>query len=150
MALKPVWPKFSARHRLGTLAPMKDLYHSIASCIYIYMLSCSVLTSFRWYGPPRPWAPAQRPTSRLCKAACLPYLPLFPHLVKFLANTMQFNTTCKDLRLHQPAFTPIHTHHRSTGGQAMTMRRGGGRSDTGAYIESIPMPRQVSELVRGW
>ena len=68
--------------------------HAIHKCIY--MFSCSVLTSPPWYGPPRPWATAHRPTIRLCKAACLPYLPLFPHLVKFLANTMQFNTTCKD------------------------------------------------------
>ena len=45
---------------------------------------------------PRPWALAQLPTIRLFKAACLPYLPLFPHLPKFLANTMQFNTTCND------------------------------------------------------
>ena len=49
-----------------------------------------------WYGPPRPWPRAQRPTIRLFKAAYLPYFPLFPHLVKFLANTMQINTTCND------------------------------------------------------
>ena len=48
-----------------------------------------------WYGPPRPWAPAQRPTIRLCKLIF--HICLFcPHLVKFLANTMHFNTTCKD------------------------------------------------------
>ena len=33
---------------------------------------------------------------RLFKAAGLLYLPLFPHLIKFLAKTVQFNTTCKD------------------------------------------------------
>ena len=60
----------------------------------------------------RPWAPAQRPTIRLCKATRLPCLPLFPHLVKFLSNIYHsnyniyssyvvlyyigFNTACKD------------------------------------------------------
>ena len=72
---------------------------------------------------PRPWAPAQRPTIRLFKAAYLPYLPLFPHLVKFLANTIQFNTTCND-------YDSINQHDQSTrttgpqGGQTMTMPRG--------------------------
>ena len=73
------------------------------------MLPCSVLTfPPPWYGPPRPWPQAHRPTIRLCKAACLPYLPLFPHLVKFLANTVQFNTTCND-------YDSINQHsHQST------------------------------------
>ena len=56
-----------------------------------------------------PWPRAHRPTIRPCKAACLSYLPLFPHLVKFLANTMQINTTCKD-------YDSINQHsHQSTG-----------------------------------
>ena len=36
------------------------------------------------------------PPLGLFKAAYLPYLPLFPHVVRFLANTMQNNTACKD------------------------------------------------------
>ena len=31
-----------------------------------------------------------------CKTTCLPCLPLFLHLVEFLANTIGFNTACKD------------------------------------------------------
>ena len=83
--------------------------HDYSYDSYVYMLPCSVLTSPPpWYGPPRPWAPAQRPTIRLFKAACLPYLLLLPRLVKFLAKTMQFNTTCKD-------YVSINQHsHQST------------------------------------
>ena len=78
------------------------------------MLSCSVLTS-----PPTVWSPqtlarAQRPTIRLCKAACLPYLPLFPHLVKFLANTVQINTSCKD---YDSISQHSHQSTRTTGPQ---------------------------------
>ena len=100
------------------------------------MLPCSVLTSPPWYGPPRPWPRAHRPTIRLCKAACLPYLPLFPHLVKFLANTMQINTSCKDCdsinqHSHQSTRT---TGPQGGGGQTVTMPRGGGG---GATLEHI-------------
>ena len=74
--------------------PIRSCHGLVIS--YIYMLPCSVLTSPPWYGPPRPWPRAHRPTIWLCKAACLPSLPLFPHLVKFPANTVQINTSCKD------------------------------------------------------
>ena len=106
------------------------------------MLSCSVSTSPPpWYGPPRPWAPAQRPTLRLCQATSLPYLPLFPHLVKFLANTVQINTACK---VYDSINHHLHQSTRTTGpqggrGQTMTMLRGEGEErpwsiDTCIYV----------------
>ena len=59
---------------------------------------------------------------------------LFPHLVKFLANTVQINTTCKDydsINQHSHQSTP--TTGRGAGGQTMTMPRGGGGG--GATLE---------------
>ena len=54
------------------------------------------------------------------------FIPAFNQIpCKYRANQHQLQR----LRLCQPAFTPIHTHHRSTGGgggQTMTMPRGGG------------------------
>ena len=41
--------------------------------VFIYALVFRVNLPPPWYGPPGPWAPAQRPTIRLCKAAYLPY-----------------------------------------------------------------------------
>ena len=47
---------------------------------------------------------------------------------------MQFNTICKDYDSINPAFTPIHTHHRSTGGAGANHDHAGrGRTDAGAY-----------------
>ena len=90
-----------------------------------------------WYGPPRPWPRAHRPTTRLCKAACLPYWPLFPHLVKFPANTMQINTSCKD-------YDPINQHsHQSTrttgpqGGRGANHDHAQGGGGGGATLEHI-------------
>ena len=80
-----------------------------------------------WYGPPRPWPRAHRPTIRLCKAACLPYLPFIPALCQIPCKYHANQRCLQRLRLHQPPFTPIHTHHRSTGGgETMTMFGGGG------------------------
>ena len=66
---------------------------------------------------------------------------LFPHLVKFLANTMQFNTTCNDydsINQHSHQST---NNHRSTGGggvQTMTTPKGGrGRSDAGVIYNML-------------
>ena len=74
------------------------------------MLPCSVLTSPpQWYGPPRAC-----PCIRLFKAAYLPFLPLFPHLVKSLANIVQFNTTCKD---YESINQHSHQSTRTTGPQ---------------------------------
>ena len=104
------------------------------------MLSCSVLTSPPWYGPPRPWAAAQRPTIRLCKAAYLPYLPLFPHLVKFLANTVQINTTCKDydsINQHSHQSTPT-TGPQGGRGANHDHAQGGGGGETLEHIWSRP------------
>ena len=104
--------------------------------IYIYGFVSRVNLPPQWYGPPRPWAPAQRPTIRLCKAAYLAYLPLFPHLVKFLADTMQFNTTCKD---YDSMNQHSHQSTRTTGSQGGRganhddAQGGRGRGDAGAY-----------------
>ena len=83
--------------------------------LYI-MLTCSALTSPPWYGPPRPWAPALSPLG-YARLLTFHIRRLFPHLVKFLANTMQFNTTCND-------YDCINQHsHQST----RTTRPQGGR-----------------------
>ena len=86
---------------LTTHRPAKDI--SIHN-----MLSCSVLTS------PPPTAPAQRPTISLFKAAYLPYVPLFPHLVKFLANTMHSTPLEKD---YDSIYQHSHQSTRTTGPQ---------------------------------
>ena len=104
------------------------------------MISCSVLTSRPpWHGFPRPWAPAQRPTIRLCKATCLPFA-FIPALSQIPCKYHAIQHHLQRLRLHQPAFTPIHTHHRSTGGgrgQTMTTP---GRGRGGATLEHIEYP----------
>ena len=98
--------------------------------VYIYMLPRSVLTSPPWYGPRHTVPP-------LGYARLLAFhLPLFPHLVKFVANTMQINTACKD-------YDSINQHsHQSTrttgpqGGRGANhdhAQGGEGRSDAGAY-----------------
>ena len=108
--------------------------------IYIHFKECALVFGVNlappWYGPPRPWARHNVPPVSYCQAACLPYSPLFPHLVKFLANTVQFNTTCKDydsINQHSHQSTPT-TGLQGGGGQTMTMPgRGGG----GATLEHI-------------
>ena len=98
---------------------------------------------------PGPWAPAQRPTIRLFKAACLPHLPFIPALSQIPCQYHAIQHHSQRLRLHQPAFTPIHTHHRSTGGggvQTMTMPRGGGG---GATLEHICSRVQCCHLPHG-
>ena len=63
------------------------------------------------------------------------YLPFFPHLVKFLQiPCFAIQHHLQRLRLHQPAFTPIHTHQRSTGGPGAHYDHAQGRSDAGAHI----------------
>ena len=89
------------------------------------------------YGPPKPWPRERRPTIRLCKAACLPKLPLSPHLIKFLANTMQINTSCK-CKDYDSINQHSHQSTRATGPQGGRVANHdhaqGGRSDAGAYI----------------
>ena len=98
--------------------------------MYNYMLLCSVLTSPpHGMVPPDPGPRHNVPTIRLFKAACLTYLLLFPRLVKFLANTMQFNTTCKDyVSINQHSHQSTRTTSPQGGGgvQTMTMPRGRG------------------------
>ena len=82
----------------------------------IYKLSCSVLTSPP-HGPPRPWPRHKVPPLGYSRLLAFHICLLFPHLVKFLANTVQFNTTCKD-------YDSINQHsHQST----RTTVHGGGR-----------------------
>ena len=72
---------------------------------------------------------------------CLPSIFAFiPALSQIPCKYHAIQHHLQRLRLHQPAFTPVHTHHRSTGadgGPTVTMPKGGrgrGRSDAGAYI----------------
>ena len=64
----------------------------------------------------------------------------FAFYSRTLSNSLQIHAIqhhLQRLRLHQPAFTPIHTHHRSTGRgwvQTMTTPRGGGG---GATLEPV-------------
>ena len=98
----------------------------VCRCIYALVFRGNLP---QWYGPPRPWATAQRLTIWLFKAAYLPYLPLFPHVVKFLANTMQFSTTYKDydsINKHSRQSHPPQVH-RGGWVQTMTMPRGEGK-----------------------
>ena len=69
-----------------------------------------------WYGLPRPWAPAQRPTIRVFKAAALPYLPFIPALSQISCKYHANQHNLQRLRLNQPEITPIQIRHRSTGG----------------------------------
>ena len=92
-----IWSRLAPPGWLGRLGIMRPaLSTSLMACLlsFINALVFSV-NHPPWYCPHRPWAPAQRPTIGKMKAACLPYLPLFPYLFKFFANTMQFNTACK-------------------------------------------------------
>ena len=65
--------------------------------------------------PPDPGPRHNVPPLRYSRLLAFHICLLFPHLVKFLAHTMQINTTCKDYDSINPASTPIHTHHKSTG-----------------------------------
>ena len=82
--------------------------------IYIYASVFRVNLPPLGMVPPDPGPRAHRPTIRLFKAGYLPYLPLFPHLVKFIANTMQFNTTCND---YDSISQHSHQSTRTTGPQ---------------------------------
>ena len=75
---------------------------------------------------PQTLGPAQRPTIRLFKGAYLPYLPFIPALNQIPCKYHAIQNYLEKLRLHQPAFTPIHTHHRSTGGAGCKPWGGGG------------------------
>ena len=111
---------------------------SIFTCIsnnYLDMLSCSVLTSPPMVWSPRLWARHNLPTIRLCKAICLPYFPFLRHLVKFLGNTVQINTSCKD---YDSIDHHSHQCTRTTGPQGRGANHdhaqgGRERSDAGAY-----------------
>ena len=68
------------------------------------------------YGPPDPGPRHNVPPLGYSKLLTSHICLFFPHLVKFLANTMQFNTTCK-------AYDSINQHShqstRTTGPQAL-------------------------------
>ena len=109
------------------------MYHDLGGdqqhwtiCIYIYALVFRVNLPSTWYGPPDPG-----PRHNVSELGCSRLLAfhiclLFPHLAKFLANTMQFNTTCKD---YDSISQHSHQSRRTTGPQG-----GRGRSNAGAYI----------------
>ena len=105
--------------------------------IYIYALVFRVNFTPPWYGRPRPWAPAQRPTIQLFKAACLPYLPFIPALSQIPCKYHAIQDRLQRLRLHQPAFTPIHAHHRSTGRRGANHDHAQGEGGRGATLEHI-------------
>ena len=99
--------------------------YSLYSGLYIYIYASVFRVNLPppdppWYGPLRPWPRAHRPTIRLCKAARLPYLPLFLHLVKFLANTMQNNIACED---YDSINHQSHQSTRTTGPQGGRWKR---------------------------
>ena len=108
---------------------------------YIYMLSCSVLTSPAWYGPPDPGPRHNVPPLGYSRPLAFHICLLFPHLVKFLANTMQFNTTCND---YDSISQHSHQSTRTTGPQGgrganhdHAQGGGEGRSDAGALLHIV-------------
>ena len=131
---------FSSKPRFqdhSTIRGGRGYRHATRDHIY-YMLPCSVLTS-----PPHgmvPPDPGPRHTvTALGYARLLTFhiCLLFPHLVKFLANTVQINTSCRDydsINQHSDQSTRT-TGPRGRGGQTMTMPRGGGGG--GATLEHI-------------
>ena len=85
--------------------------------IYIlYMLPCSVLTSApHGMVPPDPRPGHNVPP--LGYSRCLPFIFAFiPALSQIPCTYHAIQHRLQTLRLHQAAFTPIHTHHRSTWG----------------------------------
>ena len=109
----------------------------------LHMLSCFVLTP-----PPRPHGMVPLDPGPWHNIPPLGYSRLFPHLVEFLANTMQFNTTCKD---YDSINQHSHQSTRTTGpqggrGQTMTMPKGG-RSDAGAYIRNLAYSIKTCKMI---
>ena len=106
------------------------------------MLSCSVLTSPHprptpWYGmvPPDPGPRHNVPRLGYSRLLTFHMCLLFPHLVKFLANTMQFNTTCKDYdSMNQHSHQATRTTGPQGGRGANHDHAQRGRSDAGAYM----------------
>ena len=83
------------------------------------------------------------PIIRLFKTAGLPYLPFIPALSQITCKYHAIQHHLQRLRLHQPSFTPIHTHHRSTGAggvQTMTMPRRGGGGACICMFRALPPP----------
>ena len=103
---------------------------------YIYALVFRVNFPPSWYGPPDPGPRHNIPPLGYSRLLAFHICLLFPHLVKFLANTMQFNTTCND---YDSISQHSHQSTRTTGPQGGrganhdNAQGGKGRSDAGAY-----------------
>ena len=100
------------------------IYHKV------YMLPCSVLTS-----PPHRMVPPDpgpgHPPLGYARLLAFHICHLFPHIVEFLANIMQFNTTCND---YDSISQHSHQSTRTTG-------------DAGAYIYHIVYIRCIPPYI---
>ena len=133
------------------MKPGRELFPIRLIKILLYMLSCSVLT-LPPHGmvPPDPGPRHNVPPLGYSRLLTFHICLLFPHLYSQIPckyHAIQHHL--QRLRLHQPAFTPIRTHHRSTGGAECKganhdHAKGGGRgrSDTGAYIIIVTRRRR--------
>ena len=82
------------------------------------MLSCSMLPPPHGMVPPDQGPRHNVPPLGYSRLLTFPFCLLFPLLVKFIANTMQFNTSCND-------YDSINQHsHQST---RTTGPQGGGK-----------------------
>ena len=98
-----------------------------------------------WYGPGRSIGPGTWHAFTARSLGYLPpFLPLFPHLIEFLANTIGFYTICKDYdSINQHSHPSTTTPPTPTGGEAGNHDhpRGGGGAAQGCaiytYITSI-------------
>ena len=73
-----------------------------------------------WYGPGRSIGPGTWHAFTAPSLGYLPpFLPLFPHLIEFLANTIGFYTICKDYdSINQHSHPSTTTPPTPTGGEA--------------------------------
>ena len=84
-----------------------------------------------WYGPPDPGPRHNVPPLGHARLLTFHICLFFPHLVKFLANTVQFNTICKD-------YDSINQHsHQSTRTTGPQGGRGANHDHAGATLEHI-------------
>ena len=117
----------SSRPRSLKSDPLQDILQ-IRYKVYIYALA-------PWYGPPDPGPRHNVPPLGYSRLLAFHICLLFPHLIEFLANTMQFNTTCKGYdsmsqHSHQSTSTTglqggrgaNHDHAQGAGGGGATLQ----------------------------
>ena len=80
----------------------------------VYALVFRVNLPPPWYGPPDPGPRHNVPPLGYSRLLAFHICLLFPHLVKLLANTVQFNTTCND---YDSISQHSHQSTRTTGPQ---------------------------------